>query len=146
MTQKYLEQAILIIRATDDGRGLAPEDMKLVEYACNSGVHGLTEDGEKAFGDLYQRVTTGQYRAPWFHGVEHMTIDQLGHVSWKGRLIEHFNLNWAWSEGAKRSAQELERRCKLLESKGIEISPSTVIWSWPDEWRVDPVPEEVVDA
>ena len=59
-----------------------------------------------------------------------MTIDHVGYVYWKGEIVEHYEQPWAYSKDAKENAQELKRRCEILESKGIPLNITTVIWNW----------------
>jgi len=59
-----------------------------------------------------------------------MTIDHVGYIYWKGVIVEHFEQPWAYSKEAKENAQELKRRCDILESKGITLNITTVIWNW----------------
>jgi len=127
MKENTCDKAIAILQATSDGDNLAPLDLKLVESAVNG---FLTEEGIKAFNRLHETVIAGKYKQPWFHGIENMTIDQVGYIYWKGIVVEHYERPWAYSEEAKESAKELERRCKILESKDIPLSVTTAIWRW----------------
>jgi hypothetical protein len=121
------DKAITILQATSDGDKLAPLDLALVESAVNG---FLTEKGIKAFDKLHKTVVAGKYMQPWFHDIENMTIDHVGYIHWKGIVVEHYERPWAYSEEAKASAMELERRCKILENKGIPLSVTTTIWRW----------------
>ena len=127
MKENTCDKAIAILQATSDGDNLAPLDLKLVESAVNG---FLTEEGIKAFNRLHETVIAGKYKQPWFHGIENMTIDHVGYIYWKGIVVEHYERPWAYSEEAKESAKELERRCKILESKDIPLSVTTAIWRW----------------
>jgi hypothetical protein len=120
------DKAIAILQATSDGDKLASIDLSLVEGAVNG---FLTTEGIKAFNKLHKTVAAGKYKKPWFHGIENMTIDHVGYVYWKGAIIEHYEQPWAYSKEAKESAQELKRRCDILESKGILLNITTVIWN-----------------
>jgi len=127
MKENTCDKAIAILQARSDGDNLAPLDLKLVESAVNG---FLTEEGIKAFNRLHETVIAGKYKQPWFHGIENMTIDHVGYIYWKGIVVEHYERPWAYSEEAKESAKELERRCKILESKDIPLSVTTAIWRW----------------
>ena len=127
MKENTCDKAIAILQATSDGDNLAPLDLKLVESAVNG---FLTEEGIKAFNRLHETVIAGKYKQPWFHSIENMTIDHVGYIYWKGIVVEHYERPWAYSEQAKESAKELERRCKILESKDIPLSVTTAIWRW----------------
>ena len=129
------ELAIEIIGATHDGDDLSPQDLYLVECAVND---NLNERGEAAFSDLHKRVKDGNYRPQWLQGVEHLTRDHGGYVYWKGQEIEHWSGNLPYSEEGKAAAEELARRCRILESEGKAIDVGTVVWSWPDEDRRGP--------
>lgn len=121
-----IDKACFILENTRDGDDLAPEHLKLLELKVNG---FLNEKGEAAFEELYQSVKTG-YKKPWLHGVEHLTRDHEGYIYWKGHRVEHYDLPWVYSDGAKKAAQELGRRCLILESEGAEISVSTAIFRW----------------
>ena len=121
------DKAIEILQATSDGDKLASIDLSLVEGAVNG---FLTTEGIKAFNKLHETVVAGKYKQPWFHGIEDMTIDNVGFIYWKGAIVEHYEQPWAYSKDAKESAQELKRRCEILESKGIPLNITTVIWRW----------------
>jgi hypothetical protein len=127
MKENTCDKAIEILQATSDGDKLAPLDLKLVENAVN-GV--LNEEGIKVFNQLHETIAAGKYKQPWFHGIENMTIDHVGYVYWKGEIVEHYEQPWAYSKDAKENAQELKRRCEILESKGIPLNITTVIWNW----------------
>lgn len=127
MKEVTCDKAIAILQATSDGDKLASIDLSLVEGAVNG---FLTTEGIKAFNKLHETVVAGKYKHPWFHGIENMTIDDVGFIYWKGAIVEHYEQPWAYSKKAKESAQELKRRCEVLESKGIPLNVTTVIWRW----------------
>jgi hypothetical protein len=127
MKENTCDKAIEILQATSDGDKLAPPDLKLVENAVNG---FLSEEGIKVFNQLHETIVAGKYKHPWFHGIENMTIDDVGFIYWKGAIVEHYEQPWAYSKDAKESAQELKRRCEILESKGIPLNVTTVIWRW----------------
>ncbi len=121
------DKAIAILQATSDGDKLDPLDLKLVESAVNG---FLSEEGIKVFNQFHETIVAGKYKHPWFHGIENMTIDNVGFIYWKGAIVEHYEQPWAYSKDAKEIAQELKRRCDILESKGIPLNITTVIWNW----------------
>ena len=127
MKENTCDKAIAILQATSDVDKLASIDLSLVEGAVNG---FLTTEGIKAFNKLHETVVAGKYKQPWFHGIEDMTIDNVGFIYWKGAIVEHYEQPWAYSKDAKESAQELKRRCEILESKGIPLNVTTVIWRW----------------
>lgn len=123
------ERAIEILRATHDGDDLDPIHLKIVEMAVNG---FLNEDGEKKFDEIYAQCKPGPYVKPWFHGIENLTIDHVGYVYWKGQEVEHYDSPWRWSPAAKKAAEELVSRCKVLEERGIPVNSANAIWNWPD--------------
>jgi hypothetical protein len=126
MSKNYSEMAIEIIRATHDGDRLSPPHLKLVESAVNG---FLNEAGDVAFCELYALATSpGGYVAPWYHGIEHMIQDHEGYVYWKGRQVEHYSFREY--DKAEIAAQELARRCRILESRGVEVNTTNAIWKW----------------
>jgi len=127
MKENTCDKAIEILQATSDGDKLAPLDLKLVESAVNG---FLSEEGIKVFNLLHETIVAGKYKHPWFHGIENMTIDDVGFIYWKGAIVEHYEQPWAYSKDAKESAEDLKRRCEILESKGIPLNITTVIWRW----------------
>jgi hypothetical protein len=121
------DKAIDIIKATDDGDRLDPRHLKLVEMAVNG---ELSERGIETFNELHKTVITTGYVKPFFHGIEHLTIDNEGFVYWKGKEVEHYNLSWAYSDEAKKQAIELARRCKIIEERGEIPSTLNAVWKW----------------
>jgi len=128
---EFTERAVEILQATSDGDELAPTHLSLVQAAVNG---HLNESGEAAFAELHQNATkAGGYTAPWFHGIEHLTIERLGFVCWKGRQIEHFTLrNFAYTERGKQAAEELAERCRTLEKRNIAVGWINVALDWPE--------------
>ncbi|MAU12867.1 MAG: hypothetical protein CL607_23810 [Anaerolineaceae bacterium] len=120
------DQCIEILQKTNDGDDLDPNHLKLVEMAVNG---HLNERGEKALEELLEQVRSG-YQKPWFHDIEHLTIDQEGFVYWRGKEVEHFNLPWGYSEEGKQSAEELAARCRHLECLGADANVKNAVWSW----------------
>ena len=41
----------------------------------------------------------------WFHGMEHLTVDDEGFVRWKGQIVERFKPELAESDAAKGRAK-----------------------------------------
>jgi hypothetical protein len=124
------ELAIEIISATHDGDDLSPQDLYLVECAVN-GL--LKPSGLELFADLHKRVKDGTYRPQWLQGVEHLTRDHAGYVYWKGQEIEHWDSRIAYDPEYKAAAEDLARRCRILEAEAKPIDKGTVIWNWPEE-------------
>jgi hypothetical protein len=129
-----------ILQRTNDGNDLEPMHLKLIEDAVNG---FLNEKGIEYLKEIHRTVVEGKYKKPPFHGIENLSIDHVGYVYWKGHKIEHYDLPWAYSEEAHKSALELERRCKILESRGIVLSVNSVIWRWEEKDDEQPVLQEV---
>jgi hypothetical protein len=127
MKEDTCDKTIEILQATSDGDKLSLLDLNLVENAVNG---FLSEEGIKVFNQLHEIIVAGKYKYPWFHGIENMTIDHVGYVFWKGATVEHYEQPWAYSKEAQENAQKLKRRCEILESKGIPLNITTVIWNW----------------
>lgn len=120
--------ACQILRATNDGDDLTPEHLKLVELAVNG---FLNDKGWEAFKDLHKQVKTG-YKKPWFHGIEHLTQDHNGYIRWKEKIVEHYTFDNYEEE--KESAEELGRRCRILESNGIIPTMQDAVWFWEEKF------------
>lgn len=120
--------AIHILQKTNDGDDLAPEHLYLLQEAVNG---HLGKKGEIDFSQLYNSVLKG-YKKPWLHGIEHLTIAHDGYVYWKDKQVEHYDFPWAYSEEARVQALEIERQCKVLETRGIEPTTISVVWDWKD--------------
>lgn len=121
----FIALSLEIIRATNDGSKLAPQHLALVEDAVNG---FLTEGGEKAFQQLHADVLAGTYRWPWFKGIENLTLDHVGYVRWKGEIVEHFELPYAYSEKSTAYAQEIARCCGILEANGLTPTTHAIVW------------------
>jgi len=127
-TKERCDLACEILHDTNDGNDLSPTDLKLVEMAVNG---FLNDKGWEKFKELHAQVKAG-YVKPWFHGIEHLTIDHNGNVRWKGTVVEHYS--YENYEEEKESAVELGERCRILESNGIEVTMTTAIWHWEEKY------------
>jgi hypothetical protein len=116
-----------ILKHTNDGGELAPEDLRLTELAING---HLNERGLQKLDELHRRVVAGEYTKPWFHGVEPMTHDHEGYVYYKDAQVEHYSSHYAYSLQAKRDLTELRDRCAYLERSGAEVSCGNAVWNW----------------
>lgn len=108
MSNPLIEPALDILGATRDGDDLAPQHLELLQDAVNG---KLDEKGQAAFQGLIENVQSG-YKPPWFHGIEHLTIDHEGYVSWRGQRVEHYTPSWAYSDEDKQQAEELAEWCR----------------------------------
>ena len=132
---KRCEMAIEIIKATEDGDLLSPQELFLTQEALNNNLNDL---GMQEFRELHKAIkddTFIPFNKRWFHGIEHMTADtaEAGGglwINWKGHNVEHYDQPWAWSKEGKEEALEVAERCKHLESIGIPTNTTTVIWDW----------------
>lgn len=133
----FIEPALEIIRATNDGDKLAPQHLKLVEAAVNG---FLNEAGEKAFQYLHADVLAGTYRWPWYKGIENLLLDHVGYVCWKGHIVEHFELPYAYSDESTAYALEIGRMCAILDAHGITPTTHAIVW-W--DKTIESLPEEI---
>jgi hypothetical protein len=122
------DMACEVLQKTHDGDDLAPFHLWLLQEWVND---HLNEKGEALFREMHQQVMAGTYTKPWVQGVEHLTRDHEGYIYWKGIQVEHFSFSGkGCQEREKAAAEELARRCRILESKGIPVSCAHAIWKW----------------
>lgn len=140
MTEQTCNDAIEILRATQDGENLAPEHLYLVECAVND---RLNERGLQAFAELLANIRRGGYVKPWLQGVEHLTRNHAGFVFWKGQEVEHWDASLAYAERGKPAAEEIARRCRALEAAGVTLDTGNVVWRWREIAARIGVPAEV---
>lgn len=126
-SKSICDLACEILEKTHDGDDLAPHHLKLLELAVNGRVN---EKEEVAFYELHDNVLKG-YKKPWYHDIENMTQDHEGFIYWRGVQVEHYSHDSY--EDADKESKELERRCKILESKGVKPTTITAIWKWVDK-------------
>jgi len=126
MEQSVCDKACTILSKTNDGDGLSPEHLYLVQEMVNDTLNDL---GKQEFEKLYQSVLDG-YKKPWFHGIENLTVDHVGYVLWKDNIVEHYDSPWRWTPAAKVDAEEVARRCRHLESIGEVPTTKLVVWEW----------------
>ncbi len=122
--EERCNMACFILQQTNDGDHLSPRDLKIVEMAVNG---QLNDRGIVEFAQLFHAVRKGEYKKPYFHNIEHLTIDHEGYIYWKGRQVEHYNQPWAYSEEAKRQAHGLAGICKAIENEGAEVTAARVM-------------------
>lgn len=116
----HVDQALSILQGTNDGDDLASEDLCLVETVVNCGLTALTEEGQRYWQGLFERVSAKCYVKPWLHGQEHLTKSQDGYVFWKDKQIEHYSFRDKASEA--RAAKELAQVCRTVESRGMAMT------------------------
>lgn len=117
-----IDMALAILRGSNDGDDLSPEDLRLTELAANS---LLNEQGLARLADLHSRVTQKCYVRPWLHNIEHLHKDHQGYVYWKGVHVEHYSFSNAQAE--REAALGLAQRCKDLENIGLTPNTRTAL-------------------
>jgi hypothetical protein len=110
----------------EDGRELRgiPTILLGNEYHGHHGTRFVTRAAYDAYWK--QRAET----LAWFHGIEHLTIDDAGYLSWKGQHIEHFDPEFAKTDAAKGRARILAARCRHLEEIGKPVNKKTMVLTW----------------
>lgn len=73
-----------------------------------------------------------------FHGIEELTKDWEGFVYWKGIHVEHYSYNDKTEEA--EAAKTLADKCRHIESLGLPVSGSKVVWCW--SWFSNLRPDE----
>lgn len=118
--------AIAVLSGTEDGEGLSPRDLWIVQEAVNGHLNaaGLVE-----LARIRDAVVAGTYRPGWLHGIEHLTKDHDGYVLWKGEPVEHYSFAGD-AEAEKRAAERLAERCRFLEEAGSVVTMRTVHTGW----------------
>jgi hypothetical protein len=120
-----INEAIEILRATHDGEDLDPSHLALLQSAVN---HNLTEEGVRIFDALHQQAISGTYQKPRLFNIEHLTIDHVGNVRWRDRIVEHYTFYNDDSVARLRiEAIELANRRTLLEKRHITPSIAAVL-------------------
>lgn len=129
MREQLSDMAITILRLTNDGDRLAPQDLKLVEVAVNG---WLDETGETLFRALYENATKpGGYTAPYLFAIENLTIDSYGVIRWRSTPVEHFDhAVWrkpGWRDRMRQDAEAVANCCRSLEAKGVQPTAPLVL-------------------
>jgi hypothetical protein len=101
--------------------------------------HGGTRLVTRAAYDAWKQRAEGK---PYFQGIEHLTIDDAGYLSWKGQHIEHFDPDFAKSDAAKGKARILAARCRHLEEIGKDVNKFNVVLNWQDRVKQQPASTE----
>lgn len=129
MNDSTYDQITFILQNTSDGDDLSPGDLYFLQVMANAGPTEVTEAMEVRLSELANNVKNG-YKKPWLCGIENLTKDHEGFVYWKGIQVEHYSHMDYHKE--KAAAEELARRCTILESKGIPVNGTNAIWKWKD--------------
>lgn len=118
------ETVLSVLRQTNDGDALQPQDLMLLQTAVNG---ELSPAGAAELNRLLTEVATGEYfeRVRWLCSIPHLTRDAHGYVYWKGKRVEHFS----HSDPAEMavSAAKLASRCLLLEANGMPVTGRTTL-------------------
>ena len=120
-----IDKTIEVLERTNDGDDLSPLHLKLLEWAVNG---ALNDEGKAKFlEEVYEPVMDGAYEKPWFHGIEHLTIDHTGWVRWKDQKVDHYSpSDWAHSEEGKHQAERLAQACRELEKAGRPLTVANI--------------------
>lgn len=125
------DNAILVLRRTNDGDDLSPRDLRLVEAVTNFGLARLAPSAQARWEQVVAMATNGTYRPDWLQGVEHLTKDHQGYVHWKGRVVEHYSFSDAAAE--KVAAERLGRCCRHIEASGQQVDARKVLQTFDAE-------------
>lgn len=125
----YQEMIAEILQGTNNGDDLHLIDREVLDFISDASPSEVTEMDEVAFYELCARVRKG-YRPPWFHGLENLTINRVGFVSWRGRQVEHYDLPGAFEARTKVRAQRLAEGCQELERLGKEVCEGSLWQLW----------------
>jgi hypothetical protein len=128
-----------IVRLTPNARFGATYDMELEDGRPLLGIptmlvsdkyegHHSPRIVTKAAYDAYWKVRAET--PAWFHGIEHLTIDDAGYLSWKGQHLEHFDPDIAQTYAGKGKARILAAQCKHLEAMGKDVNKANVVLKW----------------
>jgi hypothetical protein len=123
------EQALQVLRATDDGDELAPRDLWLLERVVNHGRGRLGARDLARWNEVVDLTSRNAYGQSWLHGVEHLTKTQQGNVCWKGCSVEHYSFGDRLEE-ERAAAHRLGACCRFLEANGREVSGREVLQAY----------------
>lgn len=120
------DQAISILRGTQDGDLLDSSDLSLVQEVVNRGIDSLSDIGKEYWAKLVASCASGDYVKRWFCGVENLTRDARGYVYWKGRQVEHYSYDSSRRNDMIDSARRLAAVCLKIEVDGGQVSPHSI--------------------
>lgn len=123
----HIEQALTILRQTNDGDDLSPGDLALVQMVVNSTLDSLNDVGRAKWSKLLEDTRTGAYQQAWFHGVENLSRDHNGYVKWRGRVVEHYDFPSERRAHEEVAAKRLGAVCRRLERDGVVPRSGTVM-------------------
>lgn len=115
------DKCVEILQATSDGDNLDPSDLALIENIVN---RRSSHPEQERFDALYDSVKSGAYGKRWLFGIENLTRDSRGFVSWRGKRIDHYS-----TPGSLKQREEMkwrtERRAAVLlglERLGLPVN------------------------
>lgn len=119
------DQAIEILRRTDDGDRLDPQDLGLIQSVVNG--QALSEKGETYWSNLVEAVANGSYVARHFCGIPGLTRDGVGYVYWKGKCVEHYSHSSDRRQEMIEEARRLAAAALVSERRGSGQTPLEVL-------------------
>ena len=128
------QKCLAILEQDPDGESLAPGHVGFVVYAMQNSLDAAQQ---KTLDELYRQVINETYVLPWHLGVEHMTMDSDGTMFFKGRVVEYYNRNLAFTLGARADLVRLQQTCLFLEARGEALGTfSSFLCSWSPKGRL----------
>lgn len=126
-SENFSDQAIEILRLTQDGDLLERRDLALLQAGVNSGGAGLSERGHARWAQVLDGVRNGSYTSRPFCGVPGLTQDAVGYVHWKGVSVEHYSYGADKHEEMIDAARRLGAICLTLEEAGEAVTAGRVM-------------------
>ena len=111
-----------LLEKTNQGNDLSPPHLNLLGTVMNGFACSSEEDELKK---IYEQVIEGSYTPPYFHGIEHMTQDHQGNISFKGIFVGYMYRIESYTEEAKKEVQALQQWCLKLEKENRPINSVT---------------------
>lgn len=121
------EQAIEVLRLTQDGDLLEPRDLALLQLVVNTNGAGLSERGHARWAQVLDSVRGGSYMGRPFCGVPGLTQDHEGYVYWKGVSVEHYSYSAEKRDEMIEAARRLGAICLTLEESGEPVTAGRVM-------------------
>lgn len=122
---KLHDQALDILRHTNDGDELDSHDLALLQNVVNSEGKCLTPTGVRYWSRLHERTGNGSYQKQPFCGVRGLHRDHVGYVYWKGVLVEHYSHKD--HEQMVKDARVLGAICKSIENRMEVVAAGKVM-------------------
>lgn len=119
-------EAIAILKATNDGNQLDPSDLRMLQDVVNGGFAAMTPEAKDYWKKMVETTASGQYKSRWFCGLKDLTRNHEGYVSWKGHHVEHYSFPESRRQEMIYSARRLAAVCMKIESAGDKVDSRTV--------------------